>query len=88
MSKLKYPRILKARVTGECIAWYNNESKNRGMTVSEFIREIPIIIKVWEVLMDEKDSIIIKLQEQLLELRNTVRILEKRILEMEEWACQ
>ena len=68
MTDKKYPRVMRARVTEECLVWFKTEAKNRDMNLSEFIREIPTIINVWESQLDEKDNIIRGLQEEFIKL--------------------
>ena len=69
----KYPRVMRARISDEGVLWFKDEAKKRDMKLSEFIREIPIILTVWENQLDEKDKIIIALQEEILKLKEDLK---------------
>lgn len=61
---MTYNKILKARVTSETKKWYKTQAKERNISVSEFIRQIPTIINKLKELLDEKDDMMLELKER------------------------
>lgn len=76
--KEQKPRRINVRVTDEHFEWFETNAKNRKVGISQFLRLIPKIIYGLESRLDEKESEIIKLENENIKLRAKIFNLEKK----------